>query len=397
MQRRSLLKATARLATASLAGPAIGQDLRARTLRMVPQANLTSLDPCWTTAAVTENHGWTVFDTLFGLTDDLQVRPQMAAGHQVSDDRRPGPSGCATGCGSMTANRCWRGIARRAWRAGRGATPSASRSAPWWRPGRRPISTLRIRLKSPFPLLLEALAKPSPMSPSSCRSGWRGTDPFQQVTEMVGSGPYRFLADEYVSGSRVVYARNDAACRVQEPPSRTAGGKQPHFERIEWTIMPDSATASAALQSGEIDWWEQVNADLIPALRAAAHHRRGRQHARVYRHLPLQPPHPPLDNPAIRRALLHAINQEDYVRAVTGNDPDAWRVCHSHVALRHALRRPTTGSEALAGPRDLDRGARHAARGRLQGREGRSSSTRPTSRPSAPSARSPPTCCAAAA
>src|SRR6476469_9431829 len=88
MQRRSLLTATAGLATAGLAGPAIGQDLRARTLRMVPQANLTSLDPCWTTAAVTENHGWTVFDTLFGLTDDLQVRPQMAAGHEVSDDRR---------------------------------------------------------------------------------------------------------------------------------------------------------------------------------------------------------------------------------------------------------------------------------------------------------------------
>ncbi|RYI99495.1 MAG: ABC transporter substrate-binding protein, partial [Acetobacteraceae bacterium] len=71
MQRRSLLKAAAAAPAASLSvspsGPAIGQDMRARTLRMVPQANLTSLDPIWTTAGVTENHGWTIFDTLYGL------------------------------------------------------------------------------------------------------------------------------------------------------------------------------------------------------------------------------------------------------------------------------------------------------------------------------------------
>jgi peptide/nickel transport system substrate-binding protein len=78
MRRRSMLQAAAILPATGLAGPAIGQNMRARTLRFVPQANLTSLDPIWTTAAVTENHGWTVFDTLFGLTDDLRTQPQMA-------------------------------------------------------------------------------------------------------------------------------------------------------------------------------------------------------------------------------------------------------------------------------------------------------------------------------
>ena len=82
--RRSVLAAP----LAGLAAPAFAQPARARTLRFVPQANLTSLDPIWTTAAVTENHGWTVFDTLYGMTDDLNVQPQMAEGHTVSDDGR---------------------------------------------------------------------------------------------------------------------------------------------------------------------------------------------------------------------------------------------------------------------------------------------------------------------
>ena len=144
------------------------------------------------------------------------------------------------------------------------------------------------------------------------------------------SGPYRFLPGDYVSGSRTAYARFEGYVPRAGAPSRTAGGKVAHFERIEWTIIPDSATAAAALQSGEIDWWEQVNADLIPALK------RNRaitvEIANTLGYIGFarfNTLHPPFDNPAIRRALLSAVNQEDYVRAVTANDAEAWRACAS--------------------------------------------------------------------
>ena len=62
---------------------------------MVPQANVTSIDPIWTTAIVTRNHAYIVYDTLFGLDADLQPQPQMAAGipdragWAEGDDRPP--------------------------------------------------------------------------------------------------------------------------------------------------------------------------------------------------------------------------------------------------------------------------------------------------------------------
>jgi peptide/nickel transport system substrate-binding protein len=214
--------------------------------------------------------------------------------------------------------------------------------------------TIRVKLKSRFPLLLEALAKPAAVVPFMMPERLARTDPFQQVTEMVGSGPYRFLRDEYVSGSRVAYAKFDGYVPRQEAASRTAGGKVAHFDRVEWTIMPDSATASAALQAGEIDWWEQINADLAPRLRrtrgveVAVLNTLGYIGVARFNHL-----HAPFNNPAIRRALLGAITQEDFLRGVTGNDPSAFKQCLSMWPCGTPYE-STTANTAMQGARDLD-------------------------------------------
>src|SRR5688500_2173603 len=89
-RRRSLLAGLPAAATALLAAPAAGRAAatRAETLRLVPQANLSVLDPVWTTATVTAMHGYHVFDTLYGTGRDHRPRPQMAEGHEVSEDGR---------------------------------------------------------------------------------------------------------------------------------------------------------------------------------------------------------------------------------------------------------------------------------------------------------------------
>jgi len=350
MRRRSLLAVT----TASLATPSLAQDIRARTLRFVPQANLTSLDPIWTTAAVTENHGWTVYDTLFGLTDDLRIAPQMAEGHGVSDDGLTWTIRLREGLRfhdntPVRAQDCAASLAR--WSRRDTFGQSVGAAVEEW--GAADDRTVRIRLKHRFPMLLEALSKPVSVVPFIMPERLAKTDPFQQVTEIVGSGPYRFLPGDYVSGSRTAYARFEGYVPRAGAPSRTAGGKVAHFERIEWTIIPDSATAAAALQSGEIDWWEQVNADLIPALK------RNRaitvEIANTLGYIGFarfNTLHPPFDNPAIRRALLSAVNQEDYVRAVTANDAEAWRACASMWPCGTPYAVPPAGNP-LAGARDL--------------------------------------------
>jgi peptide/nickel transport system substrate-binding protein len=354
LRRRTLVAGT--VAGAALAAPAArAQSARERTLRFVPQANQTTHDPIWTTAAVTENHGWAVFDTLYGMTDDLRVQPQMAEGHTVSDDRRTWLIRLREGLKfhdgtPVRAQDCAASLARWSRRDTFGQSVGAVVEA-WEAADDR---TLRVKLKSPFPLLVDALAKPAAVVPFIMPERLAKTDPFQQVTEMVGSGPYRFVANEYVSGSKAVYAKFDGYVPRQGAPSRTAGGKVANFERIEWSIIPDSATAAAALQSGEIDWWEQINADLGPVLRRARGvtveiaNTLGYIGVARFNHL-----HPPFNNPEIRRALLSAIHQEDYVRAVTANDADAWKTCTSMWPCGTPYGTQEDGG-MLRGPRNLD-------------------------------------------
>jgi peptide/nickel transport system substrate-binding protein len=156
------------------------------------------------------------------------------------------------------------------------------------------------------------------------------TDPFKAVTEMIGSGPFRFAKDEFNPGNSVVYTKNADYVPRQEAPDWTSGGKVVHFDRVEWKIIPDAATASAALQAGEIDWWDQVQADLVPLIRADQSIEMAPSNPQGYiaamRFNCIQPP---FNDARLRRAIQVAVNQDDYMRAVTGNDPSLFQICRS--------------------------------------------------------------------
>jgi peptide/nickel transport system substrate-binding protein len=330
MHRRRFLAASAGLVAAGVA-PAYAQRNDPRVLRFVPQANLTALDPVWTTAAVSTTHGYTVFDTLYGSAEDGSVQPQMAEGHTVSDDGRTWTIKLREGLKwhdgtPVLARDCAASLQRWAKRDTFGQ--SLGRVVDRW--GASDDRTIAITLKSPFPLLLNAIGKTSSAAAFMMPERSAKIDPFTQVTDMTGSGPFRFLADEYVSGSRTVYAKFDGYVPRQDKPSGTAGGKIANFARIEWQIIPDVATASAALVAGEVDWWDQVAPDLTPLLRRNKDVKVGVNDPGGYiGTLRFNTLNPPFDNPAIRRAVLYAANQDDYLRAITGNDPDIFSECHS--------------------------------------------------------------------
>ncbi len=213
--------------------------------------------------------------------------------------------------------------------------------------------TVLFRLRRPFPLLFDALAKTSPPVCFVMPERLARTDPAQPIREAVGSGPYRFLADERVAGARVAYARFEGyAPRAEGEASGTAGPKRAHFDRVEWRTIPDPATAAAALQAGEADWWEFPTPDLLPLLRR----RRdllvenpdpfGLMGVLRFNHL-----HPPFDDPAARRALLPAVAQADYMAAVAGTDRSAWRDGVGFFPPGAPMG-TDAGMEALTGPRD---------------------------------------------
>ena len=146
--------------------------------------------------------------------------------------------------------------------------------------------TFKLKLKKPFPLTLDALGKLSSNVPFIMPERIARTDAFQNITETIGSGPFKFVKDEWMPGSKVVYVKNTEYLPRKESPSWAAGGKVVKVDRVEWIYIPDSATAAAALNAGEADWWEQLPPDLIPLLRknkATVVHGRGRIDAHLGR------------------------------------------------------------------------------------------------------------------
>jgi peptide/nickel transport system substrate-binding protein len=327
MRRRDLLKLGAAAVTAR-AAPRVLRGETAQVLKFVPLTDLSVLDPIWARVRMTHNHGYMVFDTLYGLDESYGPQPQMVEAHEIAEDGLRWALKLRQGLrfhdGTPVLGRdVVASIGRWAIRDafGQGLVAATEElSAPSDR-------LVEFRLKRRFPHLPQALAGASTNMPCIMPERLARTDPYTQVTEMVGSGPYRFLPGERVAGSRAVYERfADYVPRNGTEPSFTAGPKIAHFDRIEWLTIADATTASAALQSGEVDWWEMPTHDLVPTL---SRDRRvtveitetsGLMAVMKINHL-----QPPFDNPAVRRALLGAIDQAEAMTAVAGTDRAWWR------------------------------------------------------------------------
>jgi peptide/nickel transport system substrate-binding protein len=213
--------------------------------------------------------------------------------------------------------------------------------------------TFRFRLTKPFPKMLYALGKSNPPLTVIMPERIANTDPFKLITEYIGSGPMKFAASEWVPGSLAVFTRFEGYAPRTEAADWTAGGKRMMFDRIEWHIM-DPATAAGALQNGEIDWWENPLPDLVPLLKRNRNvaldiaDPLGNLGSLRFNHLVA-----PFNDVRARRAVLMALSQEDYMRAVVGDDPALWKACPSFFTPGTSLY-TTEGGAILEGPRKYD-------------------------------------------
>ncbi len=327
LKRRTFLGASAATTAATLAAPAVAQ--AASVLKFIPQSDVTVLDPLWTTAYVTRNHAFLVFDTLYGMDANFNPAPQMVEGHVVENGGRQWTLKLRPGLKwhdgeKVLARDCVASIRRWGARDAFGGTLMHVADE---------IvavddNTIRFRLKRPFPLLPAALGKvPSNMCPMMPERLAK-TDPFKQVAEMVGSGPFRWNAKERVVGSIAVYEKFQGYVpRQGGVASGTAGPKLAHYDRVEWHIIPDAATKTAALQSGEVDWWENPPSDNAMVLKADKNLvTRIIDPTGLIGSMRLNQMVAPFDNPAVRRVVLDAVYQKDYAVAIGGTDPAMWHV-----------------------------------------------------------------------
>lgn len=361
MERRKLLKAagaaTAFAATGAggLSAPAVAQGAAARTLRFVPQANLANFDPIWGTQYVVRNAAAMVWDTLYGVDDKLVPQRQMVESEEVSADGltwtfrlRPGlkfHDGEPVLAKDVVAS-----LARWAVRDQMGQMLRATQNELVAVDDR----TFRWSLKKPYPRMLFALGKTSTPCAFIMPERMAKTDPFKQIEEYVGSGPMRFARDEWLPGARAVFTRFDGYVPRSEPSVWLSGGKKMNVDRVEWVVMPDPGTAVAALQNGEVDWWENPISDLVPLMRRnnsiAVDIADPLGNIGTFRmnHL-----YPPFNDVRARRAVLMAMNQADYMRAVVGDDDKLWKLLPSFFTPGTQVY-TEAGGDILKGPRDYE-------------------------------------------
>ncbi len=325
-----------------------GQASAEKVFKAAVHADLKNTDPIWTTAYITRNHGYLVYDTLFALDENYEPQPQMVGEHTVSDDGLTYTFTLRDGLKwhdgtPVTAADCVASIQRWGKRDGMGQKlmdTTASLEAV-------DDKTFKMVLKEPYGLVLHSLGKISSNVPFMMPKRLADTDAFEQVKEIVGSGPFKWVADAWRPGSLAVYEKNEDYVPRSEPASNAAGGKIAGVDRVEWHYIPDPATAMNALISGEIDYWENPPPDLSAALKGNPDIKvtvldpLGNQGWLRPNHL-----HPPFNNPKARQALVHMVSQATYLQAIVG-DPDLYKVCPAYFICGTPLE-SDVGTDALA-------------------------------------------------
>jgi peptide/nickel transport system substrate-binding protein len=298
-----------------------------KTITAVMHSDLRVIDPGFTTAYITRDHGYMVYDTLLATDANFKVQPQMAD-WKVSDDKLTYTFTLRDGLkwhdgAPVTAEDCVASLKRWGKNDGMGQKLmdfTASLEA-------TDVKTITLKLKEPYGLVLESIAKPSSLVPFMMPKRLAETPAGQQIKEQIGSGPFKFVQSEFQPGVKSVYVKNTDYVPRKEPASWTSGGKVVKVDRVEWITMPDAQTAMNALQSGDIDFMENPSFDLLPVLegnpdiKVETLNKFGFQTLGRMNFLL-----PPFDNVKVRHAALLALNQKDVLDALVGN-PKYYKVC----------------------------------------------------------------------
>jgi peptide/nickel transport system substrate-binding protein len=339
------------LVLASVGGPACADD--GSVLRFIPQADLRMLDPIYTTAYITRNHGFMIYDTLFGTDAHFHPQPQMVDHWEVSADQLVSTFTLrdklkfSDGTPVRAAD-CIASLYR--WMEKDGTGQMLSRALD--RISAVDDQSFRIALKQPFPLLLSALGKTASNVPFIMPERIAKTSANEPITDLTGSGPFTFVKDQFEPGHRAVYIKNPYYVPRGEPPSWTAGGKVVKVDRVEWIYIPDQATALSAMITGEVDWWQQVPTDAVPLLEKTPGVTVAElEPLRFVGNAALNHLQPPFDHLKLRQAVLRGVDQAAFMAAV--GEARFAAPCYSVYGCGVPMS-TEAGAEILKPPRDIE-------------------------------------------
>jgi peptide/nickel transport system substrate-binding protein len=331
ISRRQAIRGTAATAVAlTLGAPSVHAQKDRQTLRFVPHADLKILDPIWTTAYITRNHSYLVYDTLFGTDESYQIKPQMVDRTTVFADGMKYTFTLRDGLRwhdgqPVLSEDCVESLKR--WGKkdpfGQLLMAHTAKIAPVDK------KTFTLELAEHFGPVLDALGKPSGNVPFMMPARIASTPAEEQIKEIVGSGPFKFAKDEWQPGEQAVYVRNPDYIPRDESPSGSTGGKRAYLDKVIWQYIAEPWDAANDLAAGEVDWWELPPFDFIPKIEQNPDFQKfvfdplGTQGC-------LRPNwlHPPFNNKKARQALLHMMDQVTYLAWAIGQ-PEYYRPCYS--------------------------------------------------------------------
>ena len=328
--RRKIIRGAAAAAAMMLGAPQVHSQKGEQTLRFIPDADLKILDPIWTTAYVTRNHGYLVYDTLFGTDENSRIKPQMVDRVTISPDGMKYMFTLRDGLQwhdgqPVVSEDCVESLKR--WgkkdHFGQLLMAHTGKVAP------NDKKTFTLELAEHFGPVLDALGKPSSNVPFMMPARIASIPADEQIKEFVGSGPFKFARGEWQPGEQAVYVRNADYIARDEPPSGSTGGKKVYVDKVIWRYIPDPWDAADELLADKADWWDQPPLDFIskvqqyPELQTFLIDSLGTQGW-------LRPNwlHPPFNNKKAREALLHMMDQGTYLAWAFGQSQYC-RTCDS--------------------------------------------------------------------
>ena len=324
-----------KLMAGAAAAALISQPASAETvLKYVPQAKLSVFDTTINQSSISHQHAYMIWDTLFASDKDQAPKPQMVESHTLSADGlvytfklRPGlkfhDGTPVTAKDAVASIKRW--------------APKDTNGLIMLKQGMTLAAvddrTFTLTLKEAWGSVLDSMAKMSAKALYVYQEKDASMDGAQPIVSNIGSGPFKFVASEFVPDSKVVYEKFKDYVPRAEPASWYAGGKVVKVDKVEWVIITDAATATAALDRGEVDWYETPPLDLLPGLKknpnivSKVHNPNGAIGIMRPNHL-----HPPFNNVKARQAFMHAVDQKDFMQAAVGSDPANWKVCWAFMA-----------------------------------------------------------------
>ena len=337
-------------ALALVAGSAGLPSAHAQTvIKYVPQADINVLDPVVNKSPVVTQYGYMVYDQLFAVDGNYQPKPQMVDTFDVSEDGKSYTFTLRNGLKfhdgqPVRAADATSSIVRWA----RGDPAGQKMMAAGMSLKAVDDKTFTMTFEKPFRQAIEIMAKPSwPLFVYPERNNDKPNNTANN--DAIGSGPFKFVHSEWKPGSKIVFVKNADYAPRSDPADGYAGGKVVKVDRVEWNIIPDASTAVSALKKGEVDIVESIPLDFAKSLRSdpnvavAVFNKIGLQ-----AYLRFNNVQPPFNNQKIRQALLHMVDQDDYMRAMIG-DEQFWSKCWAYL-MCGSRNGSEGGAEAYAKP-----------------------------------------------